>query len=75
MQEVVTVKCNRCGRGIPDNERYEYLRSLFRYPVRRELGPKGTEGLTDLQKAVYKFTKNKGKATTEEVIEKFSLTQ
>ena len=34
---------------------------------------KGTEGLTDLQKAIYNFIKDKGKVTREELRQKFGI--
>jgi len=37
-------------------------------------GLKGTDGLTDLQKEIYKFVEIKGKVTAQELIEKFKLT-
>ena len=36
-------------------------------------GLTGTEGLTNLQKGIYKFIKTKGEATREEVAREFSL--
>ena len=41
--------------------------------TRESLGLKGTEGLTELQKKVYEFVKNKGKITREEVMAELSL--
>lgn len=38
-------------------------------------GLKGTEGLTDLQKKVYQFIKDKGKVTREEVQASFKLSE
>ncbi len=38
-------------------------------------GLKGTAGLTDLQQAVYEFIRGKGKATREQLIENFELTE
>lgn len=43
--------------------------------TRRQLGQKGTEGLTDLQKNIYNFIKEKGKATREEIIESINIPQ
>jgi recombinational DNA repair protein (RecF pathway) len=40
---------------------------------RESLGLKGTEGLTELQKAVYGFIKVKGKVTREELWENFGM--
>jgi len=42
---------------------------------RESLGLKGAEGLTELQKAIYEFVKSKGKVTSEEVMENFSIPQ
>jgi hypothetical protein len=41
--------------------------------TREESGLKGTEGLTDLQKEMYAFVKTSGKATIEEIMNKFGL--
>jgi hypothetical protein len=43
--------------------------------TRDTLGLKGIEGLTPLQKQIYEFVKNKGKATALEVTANFNLTQ
>ena len=40
---------------------------------RESQGLKGTEGLTDLQKAIYGFIRGKGKVTREELRENFSM--
>ena len=45
--------------------------SATRYRESSEL--KGTEGLTELQKAIYEFVRRKGKVTRKEVMENFSL--
>jgi predicted HTH transcriptional regulator len=37
------------------------------------MGQKGTEGLTAMEKRVYEFIKEKGKATREEVMANFKL--
>jgi hypothetical protein len=42
---------------------------------RESMGLKGAEGLTPLQQAIYTFIKNKGKATGEEIITKFNISQ
>ena len=42
---------------------------------RESSGLKGAEGLTDLQKAIYEFVREKGKVTREQVIENFGLTE
>jgi len=42
---------------------------------RETLGLKENEGLTDLQKAIYEFTKGKGKVTREQLIEYFKLSE
>ena len=42
---------------------------------RQTQGITGGEGLTDLQKAVYEFVRDKGKVTREELIERFKLKQ
>ena len=42
---------------------------------REKLGLKGAEGLTEMEKKVYEFVKSKGRATREEVMEKFSLSE
>lgn len=42
---------------------------------RESLGLKGAAGLTDLQKAVYEFVREKGKVTRDEVMENLSLTE
>ncbi len=43
--------------------------------TRESTGLKGAEGLNSLQQAIYTFIKNKGKATPEEVITKFNISQ
>jgi recombinational DNA repair protein (RecF pathway) len=40
---------------------------------RKSQGLKETEGLTDLQKAIYGFIRGKGKVTREELREKFGI--
>ena len=40
---------------------------------RETLGLKGTEGLTELQKAIYTFIKEQGKATKQELTDHFKL--
>ena len=42
---------------------------------RETLGLKGTEGLTELQKAIYEFVRGKSKVTRERLIENFGLTE
>ena len=42
---------------------------------RETLGLKGTEGLTELQKAIYEFVRGKTKVTREQLIENFGLNQ
>lgn len=43
--------------------------------TRESSGLTGAEGLTTLQKEIYEFISNKGKATPEEVMTKFGMTQ
>lgn len=43
--------------------------------TRESLGMKGTEGLTELQKKVYLFVKDKGKTTREEVRQNLNLSE
>lgn len=43
--------------------------------AREKSGQKGTEGLLPLQKEVYDYLKEHGKATRQEVMEKFSFDQ
>jgi hypothetical protein len=40
---------------------------------RETLGLKGTEGLTELQQAVYEFVRSNGKATREELMKNFNV--
>jgi hypothetical protein len=40
---------------------------------RESHGLTGTEGLTELQKRIYEFVKNRGKATREELAKEFGL--
>lgn len=40
---------------------------------RESVGLKGTEGLTEQQKAIYEFVKGKGRVTREELIERFGV--
>ena len=47
--------------------------SASRFRESRDL--KGSEGLTELQKAIYEFVKSKGKVTREEVMENLSLSE
>jgi recombinational DNA repair protein (RecF pathway) len=42
---------------------------------RETLGLKGTEGLTELQKAIYEFVRGKGKVTREQLMENLGLTE
>jgi transcription initiation factor IIE alpha subunit len=42
---------------------------------RERSGFKGAEGLTAQQTAIYEFVKSKGKATGEEVMENFGISQ
>ena len=41
--------------------------------TREQVGLKGAEGLSDLQKEIYAFVKNNGKATFDEIMKKFGL--
>jgi hypothetical protein len=43
--------------------------------ARETLGLSGTDGLSELQKAIYEFVKDRGKVTREEVMENFRLPQ
>jgi hypothetical protein len=43
--------------------------------AREILGLKGTEGLSELQKAIYEFIKDRGKVTREEIMKNFRLPQ
>jgi len=43
--------------------------------TRESSGLKGVEGLTPLQKEIYEFIKSQGKATGEEVMTRFNITQ
>lgn len=43
--------------------------------TRERSGLKGAEGLTEVEKKVYEFVKSKGRATREEVMEKFNLSE
>ena len=43
--------------------------------TRESSGLKGEEGLTPVQKNIYQFIKNKGKATAAEVITNFNINQ
>jgi hypothetical protein len=36
--------------------------------IREKLGARGTDNLTDLQKAIYDFVQSKGKVTTKEIM-------
>jgi hypothetical protein len=42
---------------------------------REILGLKEAEGLTELQRAIYEFIRDKGKSTTEELINNFDLSE
>ena len=42
---------------------------------RESSGLKGAEGLTDLQKAIYEFVREKGKMTKEDIMKNFNLTE
>jgi len=42
---------------------------------RETLRLKGTQGLTELQQAIYEFIRGKGKATREQLIENLELTE
>src|SRR4030042_6977532 len=41
--------------------------------TREQVGLKGAEGLSDLQKEIYTFVKTGGKVTLEEIMKKFDL--
>ena len=43
--------------------------------TRESAGLKGAEGLNSLQQAIYSFVKYKGRATPDEIITKFNITQ
>ena len=43
--------------------------------LRESSGLKGTEGLNELQKAIYELVKSKGRVTKEEVIENLNLSE
>jgi len=43
--------------------------------LRETMGLKGTEGLTELQRAIYDFVRGKGKVTREQLIENLGLTE
>ncbi|MAG15032.1 MAG: hypothetical protein CL874_04045 [Dehalococcoidales bacterium] len=49
--------------------------SYLATPTRESLGIKGTEGLTELQKKVYKFIKSPSKMTREKVKQHFNLSE
>ncbi len=40
---------------------------------RESVGLKGTEGLSELQQAIYEFVKEKGKVTREEILANFNM--
>jgi uncharacterized membrane protein len=93
----MTVKCNRCGYEVPQNEEYEYHGQILcedcyidvRYPAkacdpwavysatrsRQHGGLKNTDGLAELQRAIYDFIRSNGKATREELIKNLNLTE
>ncbi len=41
--------------------------------IRKRMGLKGPEGLTELQKAIYDFIQREGKVTLKQVMEKFNI--
>ena len=43
--------------------------------IREKKGITGTDGLTDMQKAVHDFIKSRGEVTREEIMERLSLTR
>ena len=43
--------------------------------VRENMGLEGEAGLTELQKAVYQFVKEKGRVSVDEILEAFDLSQ
>jgi late competence protein required for DNA uptake (superfamily II DNA/RNA helicase) len=47
----------------------EHSKMVFR----ESHGLKGTEGLTDLQKEIYEFIESRGKATRDEIAQRFNL--
>jgi transcription initiation factor IIE alpha subunit len=57
------VKCNRCGHDISKDESYPYLSEILCEDCYLDV----------MQTAIYEFVK--GKATSEEVIENFSIPQ
>ena len=42
---------------------------------RETVGLKGTAGLTEIQQAIYEFIRSKGKATREQLVDNFDLTE
>jgi hypothetical protein len=96
-EEVIAVKCHRCGREISADDSFEHLGETLcedcyidiRYPAkacdpwavysatrsRETAGLEGAAGLTELQQAIYEFIRRNGKATREQLMENFDLTQ
>lgn len=96
-EEVIAVKCDRCGREVSADDSYQYSGETLcedcyidiRYPaktcdpwavysammLRKTLGLKGTEGLTELQQAIYEFIRGRGKVTREQLIRNFEITE
>ena len=93
----MTVKCDRCGCEISDEDSFTHFSQTLcedcyidiKNPAkpcdpwavylatrsRETAGLKDSEGLTELQKAIYKFVKSRGKATVEELKANFKITQ
>lgn len=89
------IKCQNCGKTIPEDEVFStdgktlcedcYIDIGHRIRIcdpwgerskkifRKSHGLEGTEGLTDLQKEIYEYIQENGKATKADLMAKFQL--
>lgn len=68
------VLCEDCYVEAVSMPRTCDVAAVYNAKMARKLaGQKGTEGLTELQKELYEYVKDKGKVTSEDLAKKFQL--